>query len=199
MFSSFVLLIKADDILQLKADVDRWKDIAEIVASYKEKDYYYVEILVLDENRGPAELFRFVYRHFDFIALHQSKSTYVFIQNREDFKEALTNLYTRQTKNYFFYDMLCIEERYHALMLQGLKDKFDIQAWYFNVNSGCYYALNITDNSQFLFEEESEVSIIDNTTGEITDYDIIEGLTDFDFHIGILGSEKLEKTNQNIL
>ena len=199
MFSSFVLLIKADDILPLKADVDRWKDIAEIVASYKEKDYYFVELLVLDENRGAAELFKFVYRHFNFIALHQSKSTYVFIKDREEFKHTLLDLYTKQTKDYFFYDVLSIEERYHALMEQDLDNKLDIQLWYFNIMSGCYYALNLTDSSKYLFEEDSCVDIIDNTTGEIEEYDIMDGLTDFEFHIGILGSEKLEKTNKNIL
>lgn len=194
MFSSFVLFIKADDILPLKAEVERWKDIAEIVATYKQKDYYFVELLVIDE-RGPAELFRFVLRQFDFIALHQSKSTYIFIKDKEEFKKAVNNLYTKPGRDYFFYDMLTIEERYHALMVQGLDKKLDIQAWIYNGLSKCYYALNLNEGSKYLFEEESCLDIMDNETGEITEYDIIDGLENFKFHIGILGYEKLEKSN----
>lgn len=193
MFSSFVLFIKADDILPLKAEVERWKDIAGIVATYKQKDYYFVELLVLEE-RGPAELFRFVLRQFDFIALHQSKSTYIFIKDKQDFKSSLLDLYDKATKDYFFYDMMSIEERYHALMIQGLEDKLDFRVWYYNYKSGAYYSLKLTDSSTFLFDGESCVDILDDETGSIEEYDIMEGLTDFEYHIGILSFEKLEKT-----
>lgn len=191
MFSSFVLLIKADDILPLKAEVNRWKDIAEIVASYKEGDYYYVELLVLEE-RGPAELFKFVIRQFNFIALHQSKSTYIFIKDKEEFKSTILELYTKLTKDYFFYDMLSIEERYHALMIQGLEDSTGFRVWYYR--DGAYYSLKLTEDSTYLFEEEPTINILDDATGEIAEYDVADGLTDFEFHIGILGFEKLEKT-----
>lgn len=191
MFSSFVLLIKADDILPLKAEVNRWKDIAEIVASYKEGDYYYVELLVLEE-RGPAELFKFVIRQFNFIALHQSKSTYIFIKDKEEFKSTILELYTKLTKDYFFYDMLSIEERYHALMIQGLEDSTGFRVWYYR--DGAYYSLKLTEDSPYLFEEEPTINILDDATGEIAEYDVADGLTDFEFHIGILGFEKLEKT-----
>ena len=36
MFSSFTLLITADDFLPLNATVEKWKDIVEIVSHYKE-------------------------------------------------------------------------------------------------------------------------------------------------------------------
>lgn len=195
MFSSFTLLITADDFLPLNATAEKWKDIVEIVSHYKEGDYYFVELFVMDENRGPVELLNFVRRHFDYIALHQSKSTYIFTEDKKEFKEALNNLYTKAGRDYFFYDMLTIEERYHALMVQGLDKKLDIQAWIYNSLSKCYYALNLNEGSKYLFEEESCLDIMDNETGEITEYDIIEGLEDFKFHIGILGYEKLEKSN----
>lgn len=195
MFCSFTLLISADDFLPLNATVEKWKDIVEIVSHYKEGDYYFVELIVADENRGPAELLDFVRRHFDFIALHQSKSTYIFIEDKKQFGTTLNELYTKAGRDYFFYDMLTIEERYHALMIQGLEDKLDIQAWYYNEMSKSYYALDITDGSKFLFGEESCLEVLDNSSGEIIEYDILEGLEDFEFHIGVLGYEKLENSN----
>ena len=153
MFSSFTLLITADDFLPLNATVEKWKDIVEIVSHYKEGDYYFVELFIIDENREAAELLNFVRRHFDYIALHQSKSTYIFTEDKEEFKKALNNLYTKAGRDYFFYDMLTIEERYHALMVQGLDKKLDIQAWIYNGLSKCYYALNLDEGSKYLFEE----------------------------------------------
>jgi hypothetical protein len=193
MFSSFTLLVKVDDYLPLKTEVERWKDIAEITASYKEKDYYLVDLLVLDEKRGPAELFKFVDRHFNYIALHQSKSTYIFTRDKDEFKKTINDLYDKESRDYFFYDMLTTEERYHALMSQDIENQSFLQAWYFNHKSSCYYALEINEGSTYLFSEESYLDVLDNTTGEITEYDIMDGLTEFKFHIGILRSEKLEK------
>ena len=199
MFSSFTLLITADDILPLKAEVERWKDIVDIVASYKIDDYYFIELLVMGDDRDEKDLLKFVLRQFNFIALHQSKSTYIFAKDKEELKTAILDLYTKESKEGFFYDMLSVDERYKALMTQGLDKKFDIQLWHYDGKSGNYYALNISTNSVFLFDYDPCVEILDNTTGSITEYDIIDGLKKFQFHIGILGSEKLEKTSRNIL
>lgn len=193
MFTSFTILIHADEILPLKAVINKWSDLIDLRAQYQvpesTKDFYLLQIDVLDENRKLEEIAKFVISHLPFIALHQSGSQWIFARGADEFKDALKSIYNKDTKQYFFYDMLNIEERYHALMSQdSLQNKLDIQAWIHNDATDCYYALNIDEGSKWLFDVSSEVSIVDNETGSILEEDIVLGLKNYKFHIGILNS-----------
>lgn len=198
--SSFILLIDEIDYPYFLATQRKYDQFSEIVKEYRVTakdescDYHYVQLSVMDYHRSDEEICKFVLQTFPYIALHQEYSNYILVKDDQIFRGTINALYSKDTAKYFFYDMLSIEERGAALeeIDKDLQDR-QVHLLHFDTVSGATYQLNFTTDSIYLFQEESEIELFDDMTGEYLTYDITKGMDIFNFKIAILGSKKLEK------
>lgn len=189
-YSEFVLLLHNNDKIGFDYTVETYSSIADVIAEYdittKDNKYWVVQLEIMCDNRSSEELCRFVYEHFPFIAMHQGDSTYILVSNKNEFKTMLNDIYTKEKRLYFLYDMLTIEERYDASCCTGVEiDPYSSNRLMHNVG-GAIYSLIYGRECIYLFTSEPEISVMDETTGELKELDITDGLWAFKFHVAVL-------------
>lgn len=190
-YSSFVLLVSDAQHDLMKDTLERFKDFTDIVREYamvgEKYKYWYVQLDVMDYQRDSKELCHFVYTYFDFIALRQGGSSWILVPDKDNFKKALSAMYTKEQKIYYLYDMLTIGERYDAIV----EYKYNYISPYgdtrlLHTENGNMYSLVFGRECVYLFSDEPEVTLEDTTTGLVTSVDITDGIEIFDFNIAIL-------------
>ena len=189
-YSEFVLLLHNDDKAGFDYTVETYSSIADVIAEYdittKDNKYWVVQLEIMCDNRSPEELCQFVYGHFPCIAMRQGGSTYILVPNKNEFKVMLNDIYTKEKRLYFLYDMLTIEERYDASCCTGVEiDPYSSNRLMHNVG-GAIYSLIYGRECIYLFTSEPEISVMDETTGELKELDITDGLWAFKFHVAVL-------------
>lgn len=199
---SFVVFLTEEMYPFFVMEQQKYAQFTDVTRHYKvtseksKKDYHFVLLDVMDYQRSNTEICKFVLNSFTYTALHQEDSLYIFVEDEMEFREALIDLYKdKEHGKYFFYDMLSIAERYVSLLdaEPSLDAKDDLQIIHYDSVNGHTYQLNLGAYTVSLFQEETEVDVINNMTGEIYNIDILEGLDVFTFKIAILGDKKLEK------
>lgn len=202
-FSSFVLFLDEELYPYFLMEQKHYSQFTDIRKSYKmasqdkQTDYYIVQLDVMDYQKNEKEICKFVLDHFSCLAVRQENSSFIMAEDEYDFRVALKELYgTKARGKYFLYDMLTIGERYQCLLSgNNIDGKDDLQILHYDTVNGYTYQLSFDSGSTCLFREDSEVDIINNSTGEIYNLDIIEGMGILTFKIGILGEKKLEKSH----
>lgn len=189
-YSEFVLLIDDTSKEEFDQKVEKFQMIVDIVSEYdiktKKNHYWVVQLVVLLENRSLEELCKFVYKYFPFIAMRQNNSTYILASDKKTFKDMVNDIYGKEKKKYFLYDMLSIDERYKASCNTGIEiDPLSRNRLLHN-ESGSIYSLIYNEECIFLFTNEPEITIMDESSGEVKELDITDGLGIFDFHVAIL-------------
>lgn len=189
-YSEFVLLLHNDNKAEFDSIVEIHSSIVDVIAEYdittKDNKYWIVQLEVMFSDRSLEELCQFVIVYFPFIALHQGGSTYILVPHKERFKSMLNDIYTKERKYYFLYDMLTIEERYDASCCTGVEiDPYSSNRLMHNVD-GAIYSLIYGRECIYLFTSEPEISVMDEMTGELKELDIIDGLWAFKFHVAVL-------------
>lgn len=189
-YSEFVFLIDDASKLEFEQTAERFQSVADTVSEYdiltKNNHYWVIQLEIMFSNRTPEELCKFVAAYFPFIAMHQANSTYILANDRDRFKNMLVDIYTKDKKLYFLYDMLTVGERYEAALHAGFEiDPLSDNRLMHNEN-GTIYSLIFGHDCIYLFTSEPEISIMDSTTGEYKELDIIDGLGIYKFHIAVL-------------
>jgi len=189
-YSEFVLLLHDNNKIEFDNMAERFNSIVDVIAEYdittKDNKYWVVQLEVMFDNRSLEELCKFVYTYFPCIAMRQGNSTYILVPHKDEFKSMLNDIYTKEKKLYFLYDMLTIEERYDASCCTGVEiDPYSSNRLMHNVG-GAIYSLIYGRECIYLFTSEPEISIMDEMTGELKELDITEGLWAFKFHVAIL-------------
>lgn len=189
-YSEFVLLLHDNNKVEFDNMAERFSSIVDVIAEYdivtEENKYWVVQLEVMFDNRSLEELCKFVYTYFPCIAMRQGKSTYILVPHKGEFKSMLNDIYTKEKKLYFLYDMLTIEERYDASCRTGVEiDPYSSNRLMHNVG-GAIYSLIYGRECIYLFTSEPEISVMDEMTGELKELDITEGLWAFKFHVAVL-------------
>lgn len=189
-YSEFVLLLHNDNKAEFDNMAERFSSIVDVIAEYdittKDNKYWVVQLEVMFDNRSLEELCKFVYTYFPCIAMRQGRSTYILVPHKDVFKKMLNDIYTKEKKLYFLYDMLTIEERYDASCCTGVEiDPYSSNRLMHNVD-GAIYSLIYGKECIYLFTSEPEISVMDEMTGELKELDITEGLWAFKFHVAVL-------------
>lgn len=189
-YSEFVLLLHDANKTEFDNMTERFSSIVDVIAEYdittKDNKYWVVQLEVMFDNRSLEELCKFVYTYFPCIAMRQGHSTYILVPYKDVFKEMLNDAYGKEKKLYFLYDMLTIEERYDASRYTGVEiDPYASNRLMHNVG-GAIYSLIYGRECIYLFTSEPEISVMDETTGELKELDITEGLWAFKFHVAVL-------------
>lgn len=189
-FSEFVLLVNDTNKTEFDNMAERFNSVVDIVGEYdittKDNKYWVIQLEAMFENRSAEELCRLIYTYFPFIAMRQSGSTFILVSDKDSFKSMLNDAYTKERKVYFLYDMLSIGDRYDASCCTGVEIDPYSDNRLMHYAGGAMYSLVYGKECVFLFTSESEISIMDETTGELKELDIIDGLWAFKFHIAIL-------------
>lgn len=203
-FSSFVLFLDEELYPYFLMEQKQYSQFTDIRTSYKmasqdkQTDYYIVQLDVMDYQKNDKEICKFVIDHISCLALRQENSSFIMVDDEYDFRRALKELYgTKQRGKYFLYDMLTIGERYYCLLhgSVGVDFKDDLQLLHYDVVNGYTYQLSFDSGSTALFKEDSETDIINHSTGEIYNIDVMDGMDILTFKIAILGEKKLEKNH----
>lgn len=190
-YSSFVLLLSDAQHDLIQGTLERFKDFTDVIREYSvEKStgkYWYVQIDIMDYCRTGEELCHFAYTYFDFIAMRQEGSTWILVPDKDNFKKALSTMYTKEQKIYYLYDMLTIGERYDAVV----NYQFNYISPYGDTRllhneNGNIYSLVFGRECIYLFSEEPEITLEDTTTGVVSSVDITDGLDLFKFNVAIL-------------
>ena len=189
-YSEFVLLLHDNNKIEFDNMAERFSSIVDVIAEYdittKDNKYWVVQLEVMFDNRSLEELCKFVYTYFPCIAMRQGRSTYILVPHKGEFKSMLNDIYTKEKKLYFLYDMLTIEERYNASCCTGVEiDPYSSNRLMHNVG-GAIYSLIYGRECIYLFTSEPEISVMDEMTGELKELDITEGLWAFKFHVAVL-------------
>lgn len=189
-YSEFVFLIDDASKAEFEIAADRFQSIADVISEYdiitKEHHYWLIQLEVMFSNRSKQELCKFVTTYFPFIAMRQGKSTYILVNDHDVFKNMLTDIYDKERKLYFLYDMLTVEERYEAALHTGVEiNPYSDNRLVHNEN-GAIYSLVFGRECIYLFTSEPEISVMDSSTGEYKELDITDGLGIYKFHIAIL-------------
>ena len=188
--NNFVFLIDRERFDEFDSVVTRFQSILEITKEYKltteKNEYRIIQVTVDYPNYSRKGICRFVYTYFPFIALRQEGSTYILVSNGHKFRETLADLYTKETKLQFLYDMLSIGDRYAACIGAGaeideLKDNRLIKEVKGNI-----YNLLFNSNCVHLFDHDSNIKIFQTEDDTTLYIDIINGIDIFNFHIAIL-------------
>lgn len=189
-FSEFVLLVNDANKTEFDNMAERFNSVVDIVGEYdittKDNKYWVIQLEAMFENRSAEELCRLIYTYFPFIAMRQSGSTFILVSNKDIFKTMLNDIYTKERKVYFLYDMLSIEDRYDASCCTGIEIDPYSDNRLMHYEGGALYSLVFGKECVYLFTSEPEISIMDETTGELKELDITDGLWAFEFHIAIL-------------
>lgn len=189
-FSEFVLLVNDANKTEFDNMAERFNSVVDIVGEYdittKDNKYWVIQLEAMFENRSAEELCRLIYTYFPFIAMRQSGSTFILVSNKDIFKTMLNDIYTKEKKVYFLYDMLSIEDRYDASCCTGIEIDPYSDNRLMHYEGGALYSLVFGKECVYLFTSEPEISIMDETTGELKELDITDGLWAFEFHIAIL-------------
>ena len=189
-FSEFVLLVNDANKTEFDNMAERFNSVVDIVGEYdittKDNKYWVIQLEAMFENRSAEELCRLIYTYFPFIAMRQSGSTFILVSNKDIFKTMLNDIYTKERKVYFLYDMLSIEDRYDASCCTGIEIDPYSDNRLMHYEGGALYSLVFGKECVYLFTSEPEISIMDETTGELKELDITDGLWAFKFHIAIL-------------
>jgi len=201
-YSVFTLFFDEELYPYFLMEQKRFTQFTEITAHYKvtepklDADFHFVMLTVMDYQKTKEEICKFVLDNFSFLAMHQEDSQFIFIEKEADFRDALLDLYKDKTRGvYFFYDMLSVKERYWTLFNTGtrLNNKEDLQLLHRESITNNTYQLNLDEHTRFLFQEESEIDIVNRDNGEVYCIDAILGLDMYKFKIAILGEKKLER------
>ena len=189
-FSEFVLLINDKDKAEFETTAERFKSIAEVISEYniitKNGQYWVIQLEVMYSGRSAEEMCKFVTVYFPFIAMRQGDSTFIMARAHDEFKNVLLDIYNKEKKLYFLYDMLTVEERYQAALHAGVEiNPYGDNRLMHNEN-GTIYSLVFGRECIYLFTSEPEISIMDSETGEYKELDITDGLGIYKFHIAIL-------------
>jgi len=189
-YSEFVFLINDTSKADFDMAAERFQSIADVISEYdiktKEHRYWVIQLEIMFSNRSKEELCKFVIAYFPFIAMRQGNSTYILGDNKETFKNMLVDIYDKEKKLYFLYDMLTVSERYEAAIHTGVEiDPYSDNRLIHNENNAIY-SLVFGRECIYLFTSEPEISILDSSTGEYKELDIIDGLGIYKFHIAIL-------------
>lgn len=194
--SKFSILVHEDERVNLLYQCDLWKEYLDVIHEYKistkECDYYCILLCIADYHRDGEELCRFVINHIPFIAMHQEDSRFILVKDKETFKKALLDIYkVKERRIYFIYDMLTANERYSVALFGLDKDAIfcDLQLLHTDNKTGCIYQLNFTEDCPYLYEEASEIEIIDNSSGEKLELDIVDYLGNLPLTIAILNKK----------
>lgn len=197
--SMFSVLIHENDKPMFLNECNLWKEYLTNVAEYKivtkDNDYYFCLVRAEDYHRDGKELCKFMLRHIPFIAMRQEESSFIMVNDKTSFRQALEDIYKdKEHKQYFLYDMLTANERYVLTTLGLPQDAafMDLQFIHEDPKTGCIYQLNLEPETPYIYQEESLLDIIDNYTGEKIDVDIVDYISQVIFHIVIL-DKKLEK------
>ena len=189
-FSEFVLLVNDTNKIEFDNMAERFNSVVDVVGEYnittKDNKYWVIQLEAMFENRSAEELCRLIYTYFPFIAMRQSGSTFILVSNKDIFKTMLNDIYTKERKVYFLYDMLSIEDRYDASCCTGIEIDPYSDNRLMHYEGGALYSLVFGKECVYLFTSEPEISIMDETTGELKELDITDGLWAFEFHIAIL-------------
>ena len=189
-FSEFVLLVNDANKTEFDNMAERFNSVVDIVGEYdittKDNKYWVIQLEAMFEKRSAEELCRLIYTYFPFIAMRQSGSTFILVSNKDIFKTMLNDIYTKERKVYFLYDMLSIEDRYDASCCTGIEIDPYSDNRLMHYEGGALYSLVFGKECVYLFTSEPEISIMDETTGELKELDITDGLWAFEFHIAIL-------------
>ena len=186
----FVLLVHDANRAEFDNMAERFNSVVDIVGEYdittKDNKYWVIQLEAMFENRSLEELCRLIYTYFPFIAMRQSGSTFILVPDKESFKTMLNDAYGKERKLYFLYDMLSISDRYDASCCTGVEiDPYSDNRLIHHVGSSVY-SLVYGKDCIYLFTSEADISVLDETTGELKELDIIDGLWAFKFHIAIL-------------
>lgn len=188
--SYFTLLVDESDYQLLHQIVNKYQNMMEIIRSYEVGIsitlYYVVEVGMVFENRSNIDLCKYAINYFPCIALHQEGSSYILVNDKDQFKEAVLDGYGAEQGEYFLYDMLTIGERYKLcfLTVPYLQNAGSLRLHY--AEGATLYSLCFDMNCQYIFTEESNLQIENEMTGEIHQVDLIEGMKKLKFHIVIL-------------
>lgn len=189
-YSSFVLLVSDLQRDLLKETLLQFNEFTDIVTEYPvEKDkgkYWFIQVDIMDYQRTGEELCRFAFTYFDFIAMKQEGSQFILIPNEEHVLKAWDDLYTPGQEIYFLYDMLSIGERYDAACsISGTIDPYGDNRLIYDIE-GAKYSLVFDRDCKYLFQEDPEIEVMDDTTNIAHIIDISYGLDLFEFHVAIL-------------
>lgn len=189
--SSFVLFVSdaQHDIIEEKVNSNT---LIDIIRSYPiENDkykYWAMEVEMTDLRRSKIEMCKYMIQNFSFIAMKQSRSTYVLIPDKSVYQEALVRMYGGDWNELFRYDMLSIEERYIACA--GSDDDLGLgnQVKLRMEENGCIYTVTLNKECPFLFSKESLIQIVDTVSGDSICLNLVDGLPLFKFNLAILNS-----------
>lgn len=189
-YSSFVLLVSDLQHDLLKETLLQFNEFTDIVTEYPvEKDkgkYWFVQVDIMDYQRTGEELCHFAFTYLDFIAMKQEGSQFILIPNEEHVLKAWDDLYDPGQEIYFLYDMLSIGERYDAACsLSGTIDPYGDNRLIYDIE-GAKYSLVFDRDCKYIFQEDPEIEVMDDTTNISHIIDISYGLDLFEFHVAIL-------------
>lgn len=189
-YSSFVLLVSDLQRDILKETLLQFNEFTDIVTEYPvEKDkgkYWFIQVDIMDYQRTGEELCHFAFTYFDFIAMKQEGSQFILIPNEEHVLKAWEDLYAPGQEIYFLYDMLSIGERYDAACsLSGTIDPYGDNRLIYDIE-GAKYSLVFDRDCKYIFQEDPEIEVMDDTTNISHIIDISYGLDLFEFHVAIL-------------
>lgn len=187
--TDLVLCIDEKDKAEFDVVAERFKLIVEVVNSYKvegkNNNYIITQLTAMYDNRSPEELCHFICSYFPFVALRQKGSSFILVSNAKDFRKLLGEVYPKERKLYFLYDMLSIEDRYDAACCIGGLSSFSENRLLHNEGVNVY-SLILDSGCKYLFTDEPGITIMNEDTGIVEELDIIDGLSLFTFHVAIL-------------
>lgn len=188
--SYFTLLVTESDYQLLHQVVNKYQNMMEIIRSYEVgvsiTPYYVVEVGMIFTNRSNIDLCKYAINYLPCIALHQEGSSYILVNDKDQFKEAVVDGYGTQQAVYFLYDMLTIGERYKLCFITAPYLKLAPELRLHYTEGATLYSLCFDDNCQYIFTEENNICLEDEMTGELHEVDLIAGLQQLKFHIVIL-------------
>lgn len=186
-YSSYVILLPDNELKLLESEVNKYQDFMDIVEKYDKEGYWFVQVDVMDYQRTPQELTKFVLNHLPFLAIKEESSTYILARDKEEYKTALNAIYFKDEKRLVLCDMLSIGDRYDALV-----NKLQIDPMYADEiriiydRYGTEYSLIFERESKYLFSEETLITILDEMTMMRIELDMEECIGIFKFHVAIL-------------